>query len=88
MATSVPSIQWEQAGPVLPTEAAILAGTLADINAAFGGGLNPQLTSPQGQICTSETAIIAEKNSEIAYLVNQFDPQYASGRFQDGLADS
>jgi uncharacterized phage protein gp47/JayE len=86
MATSVPPIQFESAGVVLPTEAAILAGVQTDMDSAFGGGLNPALNTPQGQIATSTTAIVAEKNSEIAYIVNQFDPQYASGRFQDGLA--
>lgn len=86
MATSVPPIEFTDAGVVLPTEAAILEGVQTDIDSAFGGGVNPQLSSPQGQIASSDTAIIAEKNSEIAFLVNQFDPQYASGRYQDALA--
>lgn len=86
MSTSVPQIQFEPAGVVIPTEAAILAGTQADINAAFGGGVNPQLATPQGQLASSEAAIIADKDNEIAFMVNQFDPQYASGRWQDGLA--
>lgn len=84
--SSVPAIQFTDAGVVLPTEAAILEGVQTDIDSAFGGGVNPQLSSPQGQIASSDTAIIAEKNSEIAFLVNQFDPQYASGRYQDALA--
>lgn len=86
MATSVPQIQFEPAGVVIPSEAAILAGTQADINSAFGGGLNPGLSTPQGQLASSQAAIVADKDSQIAYLVNQFDPQYASGRFQDALA--
>ncbi len=85
MSTSVPQIEFTNSGPIIPSEAAILAGTQADINGAFGGGLNPQLTTPQGQIASSQSAIVADKDSEIAYVVNQFDPQYASGRFQDGL---
>ena len=83
--TAVPPIQWTTAGVVLPTDAEILTGVQADIDNAFGGGLNPGLSTPQGQIASSETAIIAEKNSEIAYIVNQVDPQYASGRFQDAI---
>ena len=84
--SSIPPIQFTDAGVILPTEAAILAGAQTDMDSAFGGGLNPQLSSPQGQLASSTTAIVADKDSEFAYLVNQFDPQYASGRFQDALA--
>ena len=86
MSTSVPPLQWTEAGLVVPTEAAILAGTQADINAAFGGGLNPALETPQGQIASSEAAIIADKNNDFLNLTNQVDPQYADGRFQDAIA--
>ena len=86
MSTSVPQLQFDPAGVVIPTEAAILAGTQTDFNTAFGGGLNSGLSTPQGQLASSQAAIVADKDNQIAYIVNQFDPQYASGRFQDGLA--
>jgi uncharacterized phage protein gp47/JayE len=85
MSTSVPPIQWLATGVVLPTDAAILAGEQSDINNAFGGGVNPSLSTPQGQIASSNSAIISDKNSAIAYVVNQIDPQYAEGRFQDAI---
>lgn len=85
MTTAVPQISFTPAGLVLPTDAAILAGVQADQNAAFGGGLNPDLTTPQGQLATSETAVISAKNSEVAYVVNMQDPQYAAGRWQDAI---
>ena len=72
-------------GVVLPTDAAILAGEQSDINNAFGGGVNPSLSTPQGQIASSNSAIISDKNSAIAYVVNQIDPQYSEGRFQDAI---
>ena len=84
--TAVPGIDFTDAGLVLPSEAAILAGVQTDYDAAFGGCLNPALNTPQGQLESSTAAIIAEKNAEFAYLANQFDPRYASGRFQDALA--
>ena len=84
-ATSVPPIVWTPEGIVLPTDAAILAGRQADINTAFGGGVNPALTTPQGQIASSDSAIISDKNSAIAYITNQMDPQYSEGRFQDAI---
>ena len=85
MSTAVPPVQFTLEGVVLPTDAAILAGVQSDINTAFGGGVNPGLSTPQGQLASSETAIVAEKNSEIAYVANQVDPQYAEGRFQDAI---
>ena len=84
-ATSVPPIVWTPEGVVLPTDAAILAGRQEDINNAFGGGVNPALSTPQGQIASSDSAIVSDKNSDIAYIVNQVDPQYAEGRFQDAI---
>ncbi len=83
--SSVPLIQFTDAGIVLPAESAILSGVQVDIDAAFGGGLNPALETPQGQLASSQTAIIGDKNAEIAYIVNQVDPQYSSGRFQDAI---
>jgi hypothetical protein len=83
--TSVPPISWTPEGVILPTDAAILAGVQSDINAAFGGGVNPALSTPQGQIASSNSAIISDKNSAIAYIANQVDPQYAEGRFQDAI---
>ncbi len=87
MATNVPAIQFTQTGIVLPTDAAILAGVQADIDAAFGGGVNPSLATPQGQLASSEAAIISDKNSQIAYVVNQVDPLYATGRMQDAIGN-
>ena len=83
--TSVPPIQFTPEGVILPTDAAILAGVQSDINTAFGGGVNPALATPQGQIASSNSAIISDKNSAIAYVANQVDPQYAEGRFQDAI---
>lgn len=83
--SSVPKLQFTDAGLVVPAETDVLAGVQADINAAFGGGLNPALETPQGQLASSQAAIIGDKNNEIAYFVNQVDPQYSDGRFQDAI---
>jgi len=87
MSTSnVPRIKFAPEGIVLPAESEVLNGVLKDIDQAFGGGLNLNLETPQGQLASSEAAIISDKNSEIAYIVNQVDPQYSEGRFQDAIA--
>lgn len=85
MTTNVPAIQWVNGSPVLPAESAILAGMQADQSAAFGGGMNPQLSAPQGQLAQSQTAIVGDKNSQIAYISNQVDPATSSGRWQDAI---
>lgn len=87
MSTSnIPVIEWTDAGIVIPSESDILDGVQQDIDDAFGGGTNLSLETPQGQLASSQTSAIADKNSEIAYITNQVDPQYASGRFQDAIA--
>ncbi len=83
--SNVPSIQFTPNGITLPTESDILAGVLADENAAFGGGMSTSLSSPQGQLAQSLTAIIGDKNGEIANIVNQVNPDTADGRFQDAI---
>ena len=83
--SSVPKIQFTPAGLVIPAETDILAGVQADMNAAFGGGLNSGLETPQGQLASSQAAVIGDKNSEVALIVNQVDPQYSADRFQDAI---
>lgn len=85
MTSNVPKIQFVPTGLIIPTEAAVLTGIGADIDAAFGGGVNPALETPQGQLASSQTAIVGDKNNEIALMVNMVDPQYAQDRWQDGI---
>lgn len=84
--TSVPPVVFGPNGFLAPSEADILAGVMADIDAAFGGGVNPALESPQGQIATSQASIIGSVNDTFVYLTNQVDPAFASGRMQDAIA--
>lgn len=86
MATSVPKPQWTQTGFVIPQTADILTGVQADINSAFGGNVNMDLTTPQGQLASSETAVIDNTNQTFLYYTQQVDPAYASGRMQDAIA--
>lgn len=85
MPSSVPQIRFTPQGPIIPEDGDILAGVQIDMNYAFGGGLNPGLTTPQGQLASSTAAIISDKDAEIALICNQVDPQYATGRFQDAI---
>lgn len=83
--TNVPTPVFTPTGLVLPQEAAILAGVQQDYNAAFGGNLNPALNSPQGQLCSSTAAMIANANTVFATFVNQVDPDTSTGFMQDAI---
>lgn len=83
--TNVPALVFTPTGLVAPAEGAILSGVMADINAAFGGGVNPALNTPQGQLAMSEAAIIGAKNADLLLYVNGVDPAYSSGRMQDAI---
>ncbi|MDE2426332.1 MAG: baseplate J/gp47 family protein [Elusimicrobia bacterium] len=83
--TNVPSPVFGPNGYTAPTEQAILNGAQADINNALGGNVNPQLSAPQGQIASSQTAIIGDSNAQFLSFINGVDPAYNSGRMQDGI---
>jgi hypothetical protein len=64
----------------------VLAGAMADVNAAFGGTLNMALETPQGQLASSLAAIISDCNNQFLSLSYRVDPAYADGTFQDAIA--
>lgn len=80
------SITFTDRGPVLPSTGDVRAAVLQSWQAAFDNRLNPDPATPQGQLITTQTAIIQDKNAQLAYLANQFDPATAAGIFQDALA--
>lgn len=86
MSTSVPPIQFTPTGLVVPQSSAVVAGVQVDIDNALGGSVNPALETPQGQLATSEAAIINDVNAQFALFVNQIDPDTADGFMQDAIA--
>ena len=85
MPTNVPQPSLTPTGFVIPTQDAVLAGVTADYNTAFGGNLNPALNTPQGQLASSETAIVLDADAQFIALANSMDPAYATGRMQDAI---
>lgn len=83
--TNVPKPTFGPNGYIEPSEAAVLNGVTADINTAFGGNLNPGLSTPQGQLASSCTAIIGAANDTFLFYTTQVDPAYAMGRMQDAI---
>jgi hypothetical protein len=85
MATNVPKPVFGPAGFESPTQAVILAGIMADMVAAFGGNLNTSLSTPQGQLASSQAAIVGNANDTFVYYTNQTNPDFAAGRMQDAI---
>jgi hypothetical protein len=93
MATNVPVPTLGLTGFLTQPDSAILAGVIADIQAAFGGTLNlsttnpSSLTTPQGQLASSITGMISDCYSQFLQLASQTDPQYAQGAMQDAIGN-
>lgn len=81
-----PTIEFTPEGPQVPETAAVLEAVQNMFNEAFGGTLNLDASTPQGQLITSITAMIVDKNQQLLFLANQFNPDVASGVWQDALA--
>lgn len=83
--TNVPAISFGALGFQAPTSQAILTGRQQDLSAAFGTTLNFNLNTPQGQLASSEAAIIADTDAAIVYFSQQTDPNLATGRWLDAI---
>ena len=86
MSTNIPDPTFGPQGFIAPRDQAILDGAQTDINQAFGGGVNPALNTPQGQLASSWAAAVSNKNALLLKLFNQVDPAFSSGRMQDAIA--
>lgn len=83
--TSVPAPTFGANGFTIPQTSAILAGAIADMQAAFGGKLNPNLNTPQGQLASSLSAIVEDCYSQFLLYTNLVDPALSYGRMQDAI---
>ena len=91
MTTNVPPITFGNTGFVVPSSESILAGVIADYQAAFGGNLNLSITNTsslstsQGQLASSEAAVVQDVYDTFLYQSTQTDPAFAQGRWQDAI---
>ena len=83
--TAVPQPTFGPTGFQPPSEDDILVGVTEDLNAAFGGNLNPSPATPQGQLATTLTAAIGNVNSIFLLYTNLVDPALSYGRMQDAI---
>lgn len=56
-----------------------------DWRSALGVSLDIDASTAAGQLIDSETAIVVDKDSQILYLSNQFDPENNDGIWQDAI---
>jgi len=73
-------------GIIAPTTEEVLQGMWSVLVAAFGTDINQALSTPQGQLATSITATLRDRDDQMIQLMNQVDPQYATGIWQDAIA--
>lgn len=83
--TAVPDVTITENGISVPDVSDVLAGRLTDMAAALGGTASESLSSPQGQLAQSDTEIIAQMQDKLLCLFNQMNPDFSTGRWQDGV---
>jgi hypothetical protein len=89
--TNMPPTVFDGNGVTFQQPDTLLAGACLDIQAAFNNQLNldstdsSTLVTPQGQIASTQTAVRLEKDANVAFIANQFNPNTCSGIWQDAL---
>lgn len=73
-------------GIIAPSSEEVLQGLWTMFVTAFGSDIAQVLNTPQGQISTSLTASFRDRDDQMIQLMNQIDPQYATGIWQDAIA--
>lgn len=74
-------------GIVSPTTDEIKSDVQGIFINAFGSDLSVDDATPQGVLIDGLAQMKQASNSVLLYLANQFNPEYASGIFQDALAN-
>ena len=89
--TAMPPVVFTADGVTYPTAQELKTGAYLDIQSAFGNELNldPNDIStdvtPQGQIGVTMTAVRLEKDANVAFMANMFNPNTSMGIWQDGF---
>ena len=83
----IPDIEITENGIIAPSTDEVLAGVWEILKSAFGSNLNTSMNTSQGQLATSLTAIIQNERNKWIQLMNQIDPQYSTGIWQDAIGE-
>jgi len=88
MSTNVPTPTFTPTGLVVPAEQDVLAGVQADWVSSFalsGKTLSTELTTPQGQLESSQSFMVEAWFAAMAQIIANVDPMTSSGVYQDAL---
>lgn len=80
-------LEFTNSGVAAPSTSEIKKDVQSLFTEAFGEGLSLDDSTPQGYLIDGITNIIAQKNAKMMFLINQFNPSFASGMWQDALGN-
>lgn len=83
----IPNLKYTDEGVEAPTIEALQDGLWRVMEKAFGGNLNRQWSTPQGQLVASLSAEFSAMQGNIIELMNLVDPQFSSGVMQDAIGE-
>lgn len=83
----IPHAEITEKGITVPSTDEIKSGLWEMMASCFGSDINKAENTPQGQLVVALTAILQDRDYQLTELINQFDPVYAKGRFQDALGN-
>lgn len=78
-------LEFTNAGIVIPSASEIKEELETMFVQVFGSNISLDASTPQGQLITSLTAIIMEKNANVARVYNSFNPITAKNDAESGL---
>lgn len=85
MTNSNNDITIDDTGITIPDTEEIYSNISDEWNIAFGGNMNRDITTPQGQLITSLVTQIDNKNNQLLYILNMLNPKTSSGIWQDAI---
>ena len=84
---TIPKIEITDIGINAPSVDQINTGVWQTLQAALGDNISQVQGTVQYQLATSFTAMVKDVFDSFIELANQFDPRYASGVYQDAIAE-
>lgn len=82
---SIPKATITTAGVSVPTTDEVKAGVWDLLKSCFGNTINTEENSPQGQLAVTLTALLQDRDAQLVQVLNQFNPLYSTGQWQNGI---
>jgi uncharacterized phage protein gp47/JayE len=85
MSSSDYGLQITPSGITISDTSEVRERIVAGFKTIWGNDLDVSPETPQGQLIDSITAIIDDKNAQLMFTLNQFDPEKNEGIWQEGI---